>query len=535
MNANSNGFRSFALVMGLILLFSWIKLEKPASDDNSGNLELVSGDGLVAVDEATGDAAADATGTASGAAAGTSSGKKTTSAGGGTTAGRAATGGTAGGTATGGRAGGSSGGAGGTAGGGTAGGGSGSGSGGNSDLQCAAGKNGGDLRGNVPGVSATKIKLATTAVLDGPAKTLLESSVTGMKAVLDKVNRAGGICGRTLELKVVNDNFNAAQGQQYIRNFIAEDYFALPVVPSAEGLGAAIKAEDISRAGIPVVGTDGMRVEQYTDPWVWPVASATVTAMRTMVRHAATAYNAKTFAIVYDEKYQFGKEGLEAFKRQVTAEGGTLKFELGLNPDQGTYGGEKNQWQNACGAADDPKCDMVALLLLPDTAKQWLGQQPTKAAVYQAGAQTLFTDKFAKDCVQSMGSACNGIEVWTGYNPPIGALATTPGVAAYVSDVKRTDQSVETNNQFLMGAYLGMSVFVEALKKVGPNLSRAAVRDAMNSMTFQTDLTSTLTWTAGDHKANKSSQSFAMRVGQGSFQGWEKKTGFQPDPGSGLL
>jgi ABC-type branched-subunit amino acid transport system substrate-binding protein len=177
---------------------------------------------------------------------------------------------------------------------------------------------------------------------------------------------------------------------------------------------------------------------------------------------------------------------------------------------------------------------MVAMLLLPDTAKQWLGQRPAKAAVYQAGAQTLFTDKFAKDCVQAMNDSCDGIEVWTGYNPPIGALATKPGIAEFVSDVRRIDQNVEVNNQFLMGSYLGMSVFVEALKKAGPNLSREALRDAMNSMTFQTDLTSTLTWTANDHKSNKFSQSFAMRVGQGSFQGWEKRAPFQRDPVEGV-
>ena len=61
-----------------------------------------------------------------------------------------------------------------------------------------------------------------------------------MKAVIDKVNRAGGVCGRLLDLRVVNDSFQADTGLRSIRSFIDEEYFALPVVPSAEGLGAAI-------------------------------------------------------------------------------------------------------------------------------------------------------------------------------------------------------------------------------------------------------------------------------------------------------
>jgi ABC-type branched-subunit amino acid transport system substrate-binding protein len=532
MNANTNGFRSFGLLAVIILALSWIRLE-PGNSNNDQSLntgdgsEIASGSDL-ATDGTGTDAATTGGGTAAGGGS-SSSARKVTS-GGGTAAGRAGSSGSGGTGGSAGRAGGTSGGAGGTSGG--AGGGAGSGSdGGAGGLQCAAGKNGGDLGGKVPGVSATKIKLATTAVLDGPAKTLLESSVTGMKSVVDKVNRAGGICGRTLDLKVVNDNFDARQGQQYIKNFIDENYFALPVVPSAEGLGAAILAGDIERAGIPVVGTDGMRKEQYSDPWVWPVASATVTAMRSMVHYAATEKGANTFTIVYDTKYKFGAEGLAAFKAQVEAEGKTFVKEEGLDPDVGNYPNEVQSFNGKCGSN---KCDMVALLLLPDTAKQWLARNPAKAKIYTAGAQTLFTDRFAQDCVQSIGDSCHGLSVWTGYNPPIGGLKGKPGVAEYVSDVKRTDPGAEENNQFMMGSYLGMSVFVEALKRVGPDLSREKLRDVMNQMTFQSDLASPLTWSAGSHKANKYSQSFSMVVAQGTFNGWAQQTQFQPDPVAGL-
>ena len=529
MNANTNGFRSFGLLAVIILALSWIRLE-PGNTNNDQS--LTSGDGTEIVGEDLGATGTDAASAAGGTGGSSSAARKTTS-GGGTTGGRAGSGGSTGGGGTAGREGGTSGGAGGI-GGGASGGGTGTGGGSGGGAQCAAGKNGGDLGGKVPGVTGTKIKLATTAVLGGPAKTLLESSVTGMKSVVDKVNRAGGICGRTLDLKVVNDNFNASQGQQYIKNFIAENYFALPVVPSAEGLGAAILAGDIERAGIPVVGTDGMRKEQYNDPWVWPVASATVTAMRTMVHYAATVKGANTFTIVYDTKYKFGAEGLAAFKAQVEAEGKTFIKEEGLDPDVGNYPNEVQSFNSRCGGN---KCDMVAMLLLPDTAKQWLARNPVRARVYTSGAQTLFTDRFAQDCVQSIGDSCHGIAVWTGYNPPIGGLAAKPGVAEYVSDITRTEPGAESNknNQFMMGAYLGMSVFVEALKQVGADLSREKLRDVMNQMTYQSDLASPLTWSASlPHKANKHSQSFSMNVVQGAFNGWAQETQFQPDPVAGL-
>lgn len=395
-------------------------------------------------------------------------------------------------------------------------------------LKCAPGLNGGETD---VGVSATRIRLATTAVLDGPAKTLLSGSPTAMAAVINRVNSAGGICGRLLDLKVVNDSFVASDGQRFIENFIEEGYFALPVVPSAEGLSAAIDANVIGRAGIPVVGTDGMRVEQYQEPTVWPVATATVSTLRIMAEYGYRKKGARTFAIVWDGKYKFGVEGANAFKQYVEKElGADVVSDIRLDPDQAAYGPEVNKFNQDCG---NNGCDMVALLLLPDTAVKWFTKSPLKGAKYTAGAQTLFSDDFAGRCVQNAGALCDGIAVWTGYVPPIDRLAGLPDIERYVNDVRSLRPGIDTRNQFVQGAYLGMSVFVEALKKVGPDLTRARLREIMDSMTYKTDLAPTLSWSASKHAANTRARSFSI-VGAGRFEGWrDEQTGWVVDPAGG--
>lgn len=538
MNQGS-GLRTFAFVAALVLALSWVRLDHSGTRLGTGpggspGSEVAAGDfsedGDFLDEEAAVEGAA-ATGPSGGAGRRVTSGGTAGTAGSGGTAGRA--GGTPGGGTAGAPAGGGSG-SGGT-GGGTSGGGAavgggqsgGSSAGTNSDgspIECKAGKNGGATD---VGVTATEIKLATTAVLDGQAATLLAPSVTGIKAVFNTVNAAGGICGRRLSLKVDNDSFDKSRGQQIIKNYIEGGIFALPVVPSAEGLGAAIESGDISKAGIPVIGTDGMRQEQYTDPWVWPVAVATTSTMRVMAKYGFDKKNARKFAIVWDGKYKFGVEGRDAFKAQVEAMGGTIVEDRQLEPTQPSYGSEVGLFNAACG---DGKCDMVAMLLLPDTAKQWLKSQPALGGLYTAGAQTLFTDGFAQDCVSQVAGRCNGFAVWTGYNPPIGAIASKPGVAAYKEEVRALNSTIDVNNQFLQGAYLGATVFVEALKKAGPNLTRAGLREAMDSMDHQTDLSSPLSWRVGKHRANISSQSFTMAVSNGTFQGWSAESGFRTDP-----
>jgi ABC-type branched-subunit amino acid transport system substrate-binding protein len=491
----NNGLKTFALVAAVFLLLSWLRLEPgdkaqnistgPAAETGETADEVVEGEGEL-LDEGAVDPTSPEAAARQGRSGAKSTGKK---------------GGTAGVVDP-------------------------------ASLKCAAGANGGATD---TGVSASRIKLATTAVLDGPALSLLGDSPKAMKAVIDKVNRAGGICGRLLDLRVVNDSFQADRGLTGIKNFIAEGYFALPVVPSAEGLGSAILSGEIAKAGIPVVGTDGMRKEQYGDPYVWPVASATVSSMRVMAKHAYTKLGAKTFAIVYDSKYKFGVEGKDAFIEQVKAMGGTVVSDavVPLNPDDSSYASTASQFNGKCGD-DSQNCDMVALLLLPETAKKWLQANAKGGRIYTAGAQTLFTDRFAQDCVILQKDTCHGFAVWTGYNPPIGPLASKPGVAAYVTDVRAVKPSIDVNNQFVEGAYLGMSVFVEALKRVGPNLTRERLKAVMDSMTYETDLASALTWKTGQHSANVRSQSFSMTVSQGTFRGWaDEGTGFVLDPAFG--
>ena len=121
--------------------------------------------------------------------------------------------------------------------------------------------------------------------------------------------------------------------------------------------------------------------------------------------------------------------------------------------------------------------------------------------------------------------------VWTGYNPPIGNLAGLADVGAYVNDVKTVNPTVDTTNQFLEGAYLGMTTLIDALKEVGPGLTRAGLANVLNHRTFAYDIASALHWTPTDRHANKAAQAFSIVVAQGSFAGFRyERTGFIKDP-----
>lgn len=404
-------------------------------------------------------------------------------------------------------------------------------------LACEAGRNGGETD---IGVTATSIKLAATNVRSGPGSSFLGESHSGLEAVVARVNAGGGICGRLLDLRLVDDGWDANRGRQFIENFIRDGVFALPVVPSSEGLTAAISAGVIKRAGIPVVGSDGMLKEQYQDPWVWPVATATVSTMRVMAEHAYDK-GARTFGIVYDNFYKFGIEGAAAFRQYVgSLPGAELKAFAGIPPLRPSYGPEANAFNEDCEKGTGKPCDFVAFLLEPGTAEAWIASQPSGTGgkkkgfggMITGGAQPLFNERFARNC----GDPCSGMLVWTGYNPPVGPLANLPDIAEYRRDVQAVDPGADITNQFLQGAYLGMRVFVEALERVGPNLTRARLRQVMNSMRYKSQLSSPLAWTAEQRFANLGAQAFEIVTASGSFAGFRNaNTGFLRDPEPGAV
>lgn len=389
------------------------------------------------------------------------------------------------------------------------------------------------------GVTANSINLGATVAESGIAKAFLGEARQGIEAYKNRVNSAGGICGRKLNIKYVDDGWDPQTGQQDLQNLINEDkVFALAVSPSSEGVNAASQAGVFDQAGVPVVGTDGLDASQYKDPMVWPVASATVTMLHVMMKDAWDS-GARSPAIVFDNQYKFGVEGAKAFEaayerlssgKTIPGSGssscGSGSRYCGISAGTGQYGNQVSIINNACKGS----CDYLVLLMEPDTAEQWMATPGAPTASdfkYGVGlAQPLFTYDFGTTC----GDKCNGMQVWTGYNPPLEQFANTAGVKQYVGDLHNQNSSADAYNQFTEGSYLGMELLVAAMKQVGGNLTRDALKQALDSMNLDTGLSAAAqSWSSGQHWAVDGAQGFTMQS-QNGFSGWRSSTPYVKDP-----
>jgi len=252
------------------------------------------------------------------------------------------------------------------------------------------------------------------------------------------------------------------------------------------------------------------------------VAAATVSSARIMAKEAFKR-GARNFSIVFDKDYKFGEEGARAFNAAVRSLTGK---------DIDGFNAENNCRDSYCGiiagkssysseVATFKEGDFVALFMEPQTALVWMGDPntpPPNAIEYGYGAaQPLFTRAFAVGCEDN----CDGMRVWTGFRPPIESYRNDPAVQAYEEALKREKPDADEFNAFTQGGYIGMLLLVDALKRVGPDLTRARLQAALNSATLRTGLTlqKSLGFTPNSRFSNVTMQAFTIQY-KGTFAGW---------------
>src|SRR3984957_10633432 len=103
------------------------------------------------------------------------------------------------------------------------------------------------------GVSADKVVFGQATALEGPASALGQGMKLGLDAAFAEANKAGGVKGRKLELKSVDDGYEPTKSIEAVKKLLGEDkVFAL-----AGSVGTPTAAATLpiaTAAGAPFIG-----------------------------------------------------------------------------------------------------------------------------------------------------------------------------------------------------------------------------------------------------------------------------------------
>jgi branched-chain amino acid transport system substrate-binding protein len=166
------------------------------------------------------------------------------------------------------------------------------------------------------GGGSDKVRIGVFMSLTGSTANFGISSVNGIKMAADEVNKAGGINGKQIELKIDDDRSDASEAATIVTKFVTQDqvHAIIGEVASSRSIAAAPIAQN---AKIPMLTPSSTNPEVtkkgdyiFRSCFIDPVQGAAI------AQFAARTLNAKRAAIMVDRKNDYST-GLESVIKEV--------------------------------------------------------------------------------------------------------------------------------------------------------------------------------------------------------------------------
>ncbi|HYH49675.1 MAG TPA: ABC transporter substrate-binding protein [Acidimicrobiia bacterium] len=340
------------------------------------------------------------------------------------------------------------------------------------------------------GVTANSIKVGHIGIYSGPVGSFGDDLSYAGRAKLQEINDTGGINGRKLDVLVRDDAWDGTKGMNAARDLVErEKVFAFCCIMSVNTSDPLTPY--LEEKKIPHIGADGWGEPQYKGQWTFPVSASGVVQAHMLAKYQAEKQGAKRVAILYINN-PTGRAYVKAYDEVIKKFGGQVVFSQPATfDDPGTT--------TFIAQARTSNIDTISTYLDPGIFTRM---------VREAAAQN-YKPKNAFS-----GAAGIYFEVTPNFTGPggEGTIATTdwvtndmntPGFRAYKAAVEKyypkTDHSTWTK-----AGYVGATIFGNALKAIGLNVTRQRLRDQVDTLTnFDTGLGVTLSFRPGKHRANK--------------------------------
>ncbi len=314
------------------------------------------------------------------------------------------------------------------------------------------------------GVSDNTIVVGQSVPLSGPSQELGAEMKLGVQAYFDQINAQGGVNGRRLELKTLDDGYEPDRAAANTRQLLEKDgAFALL---GYIGTATSVAALQVSNpAKVPFVGafTGSDALRSPTGRYVFNIRASYAEEAEKIVEQF-TALNVSRIAVVYQND-GFGKAVLTGVEKAMA------KRNLKL---LGTATVERNTLNvgPSVKALAPLKPDMVIMALPYKAAAAMINA--TRA---EGMAPQFYTVSFVGPMALAKELGTNGAGVGVTQVAPFPWSINAPVVRDYQKAIGKAEPSYVS-----LEAYIAAKVFVEGIKRAGRDLTREKLVGALESM-----------------------------------------------------
>ncbi len=319
------------------------------------------------------------------------------------------------------------------------------------------------------GVSADKIVFGQAAALDGAASALGLGMKMGLEAAFAEINKAGGVKGRKLELKSVDDGYEPTKSIEAVKKLLEDDkVFA---IAGTVGTPTAAATQPIATAaGAPFIGafTGAEFLREPYKPLVLNIRASYFQETEAMVEHLTKDLGASKIAIMYQDD-AFGQAGLAGVKKALD------KRQMQL-AGEGTF--ERNTVAVKTALLAIKKAEPHAVIMIspykPAAEFIKLAKQ-IKLDVTFVNISFVGSDALAKE----LGPVGAGVVITQVV--PFPKDAAIPVVGRYQASLKASAPDAQPGFVSLEGYLVGRAI-IAALEKVNGDPTRQALIEAVQKI-----------------------------------------------------
>ena len=316
------------------------------------------------------------------------------------------------------------------------------------------------------GVSADKIVFGQATALEGPASALGQGMKMGLEAAFVEINKAGGVKGRKLELKSIDDGYEPTKSIEAVKKLLEEDkVFA---IAGAVGTPTAAATQPIATAaGAPFIGafTGAEFLREPYKPLVMNIRASYFQETEAMVEHLTKDLGASKIAIMYQDD-AFGQAGLAGVKKALE------KRQMQL-AGEGTF--ERNTVAVKAALLAIKKVEPQAVIMIspykPAAEFIKLAKQIKLDATF-VNISFVGSDALAKE----LGPVGAGVVITQVV--PFPKDAATPVVGRYQASLKASAPDAQAGFVSLEGYLVGRAI-IAVLEKVNGEPTRKALIEAV--------------------------------------------------------
>lgn len=329
--------------------------------------------------------------------------------------------------------------------------------------------------GATPGVSANEIVVGSSLPLSGEAAAA-GNVARGAEAYFKYVNARGGVNGRKITFKYLDDGYDPSRTVQNVRQLVQQDnVFAIfgslgtsQNLAIRDFLNAAQVPQLFVNAGATTFGADYKRY-----PWTIGYIPTYRAEGEIYARYLLKNQPGAKVAVLYQND-DYGKDLLGGLRHGLGAKASQIVATESYEPTE-------TDVQSHVAALKASGANVFAIFAFGKFSVQafnYAGQLGWKPQIF-------VNDVSASAPLMSFApqkTAEGALSIVFLKDPASAKWATDPGIALFRKVLRSYSKSADLKDGYYMAGMAGAFTFVDALKRAGKNLTRAGVMKAATSL-----------------------------------------------------